>query len=237
MKSLLTLLKVVVLLLISAANAYAAYSFSGELRQDDETLFVPNSGYVDAVFGWTVDYNQNEDYWTYAYSFTNTNTGRDVSHIDIEVSENFDLDLSVDFESAVTGWENTGGDSDLLSWESNVTINYFEGATEFSETGGDIFGIKWEPGVDTKALTLTIATTRAPMWGDVYVKDGNDGPIYAVNKFFGDDPGNDPITDGNNGGWALVPDTGTHLVPIPTTLLLLGSGLIGLIGIRRKFMK
>jgi len=44
-------------------------------------------------------------------------------------------------------------------------------------------------------------------------------------------------TDFNNPTYFNVPigDGFTNLVPIPGTVLLLGSGLIGIVGIRRKY--
>jgi hypothetical protein len=99
---------------------------------------------------------------------------------------------------------------------------------------GDIFGIKWGTDNGPTTLAITIITDRAPMWGDFYAKDGeySGQKQYAYNSMFGSDT-NAPIGNGNNGGWVLVPDT--TVVPIPSAVWLLSSGLIGLVGLRRKF--
>ena len=72
---------------------------------------------------------------------------------------------------------------------------------------------------------------RMPMWGDIYAKDGLGGSVNARNLIFETDT-TDPIDDGTNGGWVLVPDT---VVPIPSAIWLLGPAFIGLVSFRRKY--
>ncbi|MBU4232791.1 MAG: hypothetical protein KKF43_09720 [Proteobacteria bacterium] len=95
----------------------------------------------------------------------------------------------------------------------------------------NIYGIKFSSDTDfvkagTQIYTFSFDTLRMPIWGDFYAKDGNnDGGNYAFNKGFGTDPGSD--TEDFN-PWIVVPDSKTAVIPIPGTVLLLGSGLVGL---------
>ena len=201
--------------LLGMVTSSWASSYSGDIS--GSTLISGASAWDTAVLSWTVDNESNPGYWTYDYEWSAINKG--LSHLNIEVSTVFDLE------------------NDLYSYNSYLTgIKAVEGPQTFDEIGGSIFGIKWDlndTAEDIMYFHLTLVSTKAPMWGDFYAKDGNGGTVNARNLNFGTDT-TDPIGDGNNGGWVLVPDT---VVPIPSAILLLGSGLIGLVGFRRKIRK
>jgi len=192
-----------------------------------------------ATLSWEVDNETQADYWTYVYTWTGAT--KDLSHIDIEVSENFIIDSDLNFTRDDTPRSSgSSGTHDLISWNSDFAVEELEGPQLFSEdsTGGTVslYGIKWGLATDTTDFTLTLVSTRAPMWGDFYAKDGTEYQgsldIYAYNAEFGNDT-EASIENGNAGGWVLVPDTTTS-VPEPATMLLLGSGLIGLAVFGRK---
>jgi hypothetical protein len=224
----------IVFLMGVASNGWAAF-YEGSISSGDG-LFVPvtdpSSPWIDAVVSWDVysptdPGNPNTGFWTYTYTFEDFGTGnqsKTLSHAIIEVSETFAC--ANIYAGTTPGYEGPAqyGPSD----PSNPGIP------------GNIWGIKWGNEVEGNPYSFTIVTDRSPMWGDFYAKGGtyDDGAfqLYAYNTMFGTDAANlYAIGNGNNGGWVLVPDTSS--VPIPSAVLLLGAGLMGMAGLRKKLTK
>ncbi len=201
-------------LVFCVATGTWATTYTGSIIGGDTTLF-GTDGWSDATLSWTVNDVTNPGFWRYDYNFTDVT--KELSHIMIELSASFTIDNIIDISS-----------------------DYDRDAPKTYETGsdnpgmlGDLFGIKWDTTEDLTSYDFWIVSDRVPMWGDFYAKDGvdGDGKVYAYNKKFGYDTTAD-IVHGNAGGWVLVPDT--HNVPIPSTMLLFGCGLIGLAVVGRK---
>jgi len=149
----------------------------------------------------------------YTYTWT-ASTGGALSHIILEVS----ADATANDFVFVSPW--LGIPATYSSGNSNPNMPY------------SVYGIKFnrEGLPETTTYEITFYSTRLPMWGDFYAKDGQAGGAgwnTAWNTGFGTDP-----TGTNFTNWVAVPDT--RVVPLPGALWLLGAGLLGLVGIRRR---
>ncbi|MBN1816254.1 MAG: hypothetical protein JW828_02770 [Sedimentisphaerales bacterium] len=163
------------------------------------------TGPGDFLVQWSIDYDTQLGLWSYAYNFSGHS--QDISHVIIEVSDNFtENDLlfngPTELRSAAAAntnaWTNGQGNPDLP---------------------GSFYGVKFDnlAGGQNGSLDLLFYSTKAPVWGDYYVKIANFG---LANEGFLD-------VDVER-GHILRPDTVT-VVPAPGALLLgsLGTVIVG----------
>ncbi len=154
---------------------------------------------------WNV--TQNADLtWHYQYVFDVPK--KDLSHIIFEVSDTFS---EVDFLGP--------GDAHLKTW-------YDQGKSN-PGLPAPLYGLKFAgSGLST---TVEFNSTRAPMWGDFYAKDGKEKvakhekiDVYAYNTSFGVDTTDFKIA---------VPDTANVEPPPDVVTPLPGAVLLGLLGL------
>jgi len=225
MKRFAILFAVFALVACWAAQASAAL-ISGTRTTDAGGGLVATGSWTAAEGGilltFEVDFNGSE--WSYKYTFANRNgsvpLAQNVSHLILEVSENFTNDnISLDL------------DPDTFS----------PGDPSNPNLPADIFGVKIDGGALDATGSITFTSDRAPMWGDIYLKDGKFGTAgnqvdtTAWNTGFGTDaiPLDLPldaasIAAGNASNWSNfadwipVPDTTSTVIPEASSLVAWG---------------
>ncbi|HDS01675.1 MAG TPA: PEP-CTERM sorting domain-containing protein [candidate division Zixibacteria bacterium] len=208
------LLATTVILLLISTSAFAQFTFHGYLQTPDG---------VQGTVPWSENFRiewwvtqQMDNSWLYQYNLTLIDGSpildHAVSHWYVEVSPNV---TAADFWGFEGGWE---------------FVDETHGGTPFPNA------LKLDYG-DADADGYSFYSWRAPVWGDFYAKDGVDdeGQVYAWNTGFYDPDPLDAAADGSIGYKILRPDT-TTVIPEPTTMLLLGMGMLGLAArkLRRK---
>jgi hypothetical protein len=223
MKKLFTSTIFIISIFLLAAPASASIIWgtdaSGELIGSRDSIITPSGG-ITATDGWAGGnfelswvITPVNSHWEYVYTVSTAQ--KEISHFILEVTEDGNP-------------FNTFGDTDA-----------FEGPKTWSEGSGnpdmpnDIYGIKFDFG--GSPVTYTIVTDREPVYGVFYAKDGRDDGDEVVawsNALVSLTYRTD--TGFSTNDFIVRPDSGS-VVPVPGAVWLLGSGLIGLAGIRKKF--
>ncbi len=172
-------------------------------------------------FEWEVTQNADNS-WHYSYVFTHPEG--ETSHFILEVSDGFTADEVFNLQGAAVG---------------NLEVGLFE----IDDPGNpgmpaSMYGIKFD---DLTGLTTAFAfdSFRVPVWQDFYSKDGvaGGGINAAWNAGFVLADPTALATNGSIDYHVLAPDSTTDPIPEPTTLMLLGSGLLGSVAVLRRRRK
>lgn len=224
------ILNVIFLLLLPAFVHAAIYVGPGNLTGSRNTTsgVIGNNDWSVALGGLEISWEivNMGSYWSYSYEFANQNGGPidpDIGHWLLEVSptiteENVKLAI-YDINFVMEGPRTWDADPEFPNSEK-------PGANKGNPNlPVDFYGIK----LDSSQSVYSFNSTQDPIWGDFYAKNGGNPVATAWSSGIGTDPPNN-VTDFTN--WIPVPDT--TVIPIPGSVWLLTSGLVGLVLVRKK---
>ncbi len=227
MKKVLVILVALLCFVTTSFACYEPSDYSGSLTSGNGLTGTANWSTCTS-FSWDVTYYNQYDLWVYNYTLSVPR--KDISHVIVEVSDNFT-------ESNV--FTNTPVGSTTSNWSIATADESTPSAPYIPDF---IRGIKFE--VCNKTLfQFKIVTDRAPVWGDFYAKDGiaKGTWVTVYNTGFGN-PDTDPYlnlpTNGSLNFHILRPDSVTGnastSVPEPATLILMMASIIGLLSRKLK---
>lgn len=208
-------------LLLSAGGLRADY-YTGTLSYGDGLYATQSWAKPATSISWIVT-NEDPDApagfgWKYTYILSVPK--KDISHFIVETS-NGENPFTVDSLTDVVGTD---------AYE----VKLFSPGTSNPSMPGDLYGVKFDDLSDTD-VTVSFYSDRAPVWGDLYAKDGKDKgqDVLMYNTGFTAEDPVDPPSSGSLAGHLLRPDS-SNAVPEPSLLLLLALGGLGLL--RRRMV-
>lgn len=222
---LLTAVALWMVIATTPGTAQAKYLYNDSLVWSTEIIITEiTAGTRWAVSGtsltWVIT-NPSPGVWHYKYIWDVGTGGKgDLSHFLLEVTNPARAGDFSNFTNAAL----SGGDPKTYQALSGPNF----------EMPYDLYGIKFTApgggGWNTTDVTFEFDSTHSPTWGDFYARDGINA--YAYNRGFSPQGVGIGLNDGLH---AAVPNGAP--VSLPPAAWLLGSGLIGLVAVRRRMKK
>jgi hypothetical protein len=211
--------------IVSAAAPQTAQSAIWGTPVTDPALWNDSRSSGNGITGtgdWTSGFNlswqisKNSGVWTYEYTVSTDN--KDISHFILEVTDD-------EYGFSILNGSSSGIDSE---------------APKTYESGGGnpgmpnpFYGIKFDFGAAGGAITYTLVTDRSPVYGVFYAKDGKTGGVDNIAHSNALSYSDFRTNDGLVALDFIVRPNGAP-VPVPGAVWLLGSGIAGLICLRRR---
>lgn len=203
---------------ISAAAApiygtlLAAGDFSGS-RTEGAGLTADAGRYDDMIVSWTIAESNGVFSYSYSFDFKGT-TKNSISHLILDLSDNCGRTAGCVSNAKLNGTSIAKLDFKKFDGSDGNSDPGFPAPSTITGVKFDDLSLKPEPNI----WTITFDSVRAPMWGDFYLKGGQDylfnTGLLAANR-----------QSDNKGLFIAVPDTVGVTAPEPATLLLFGLGV------------